>query len=162
MATRPKALPEQAIREILAWLNQAAPERLLLIGPADSPVHEAARRVRPDARELSPEQATPEALGGTVYDLAVVTQTLERLPRRDGGMLLSRLRDLHAKRFLALVQLDGGWSNTDLIAYGMKRCGRFPGDYALYRYNIYDYKDTPDWLNAKYWAHPERWGKERW
>lgn len=156
--------PEDAIREILAWLHQTEPKRLLLICPADSSLYGAVTRVREDTRHLEPERAAPEALEGTVYDLAVVAHTLEHLPRKEAGMLLSRLRDLHSKRFLALVRLGGkgDWSNTDLIAYGMKRCGGFPDGYALYRFNIYDYKDTPDWLNAKYWAHPERWGKERW
>lgn len=27
---------------------------------------------------------------------------------------------------------------------------------SLYAYSLYDYKTPPDWLNAKYWAHPER------
>lgn len=156
--------PEDAIREILAWLHQVEPRRLLLICPPDAALYRAVTRVHRDTRHLQPEQAAPGALKGAVYDLAVVTGTLERLPRKDAGTLLSRLRDLHSKRFLVLLRLGGedGWSNTDLIAYGMKRCGSFPDDYALYRFNIYDYKDTPDWLNAKYWAHPERWGKERW
>lgn len=156
--------PEEAIREILAWLHRSEPERLLLVCPADSPLHRAVAHVHDGVRRLDPEAATPGALDDNVYDLAIVAQTLERLPREDAGMLLSRLRDLHSKRFLALVRLDGdsGWSNTDLIAYGMKRCARFPGGYALFRFNIHDYKDTPDWLNARYWAHPERWGKERW
>jgi hypothetical protein len=164
MTSGPGTPPEGAVREILAWLHQAEPERVLLVCPEDSSLYRAVTQVRERARHLEPERATPEALSGTAYDLAVVADTLERLPRKDAGMLLSRLRDLHSKRFLALVRLggDGNWSNTDLIAYGMKHCGDFPDDYALYRFNIYDYKDTPDWLNAKYWAHPERWGKERW
>lgn len=29
-------------------------------------------------------------------------------------------------------------------------------------FDIHQYKETPDWLNAKNWAHPERWDKERW
>lgn len=164
MTSEPDPPPEDAIREILAWLHQDEPRRLLLVCPGESPLHRAVMWLRERTRHLEPERATPDALSGDAYDLAVVAQTLEYLPRRDAGMLLSRLRDLHSKRFLALVRLggDAGWSNTDLIAYGMKRCGGFEDDYALYRFNIFDYKDTPDWLNAKYWAHPERWGKERW
>jgi len=27
---------------------------------------------------------------------------------------------------------------------------------ALYAYSLSDYKQAPDWLNARFWAHPER------
>lgn len=30
-------------------------------------------------------------------------------------------------------------------------------DVTIYHYDIATYKPVPDWLNAKYWAHPERW-----
>jgi len=29
---------------------------------------------------------------------------------------------------------------------------------ALYAYSLSDYKKAPEWLNARYWAHPERFG----
>ncbi len=32
----------------------------------------------------------------------------------------------------------------------------------LYRFDIADYKTTPDWLNSRYWAHPELFDKHRW
>lgn len=28
--------------------------------------------------------------------------------------------------------------------------------HVLYEYRLADYKQPPDWLNARYWAHPER------
>ncbi|MEC9444900.1 MAG: DUF6231 family protein, partial [Pseudomonadota bacterium] len=33
---------------------------------------------------------------------------------------------------------------------------------ALWQFNLYDYKQLPNWLNADYWANPENWGKHRW
>lgn len=33
---------------------------------------------------------------------------------------------------------------------------------SLFRVALYDYKPVPDWLNARFWAHPERWGKAFW
>jgi len=30
---------------------------------------------------------------------------------------------------------------------------------SLYAYSLRDYKTQPDWLNAQFWAHPERWDK---
>jgi len=34
-------------------------------------------------------------------------------------------------------------------------------DWILY-FDIRQYKETPDWLNPRNWAHPERWNKFRW
>ncbi|PNK61682.1 DUF6231 family protein [Psychrobacter sp. FDAARGOS_221] len=31
-----------------------------------------------------------------------------------------------------------------------------------WQFNLYDYKQRPDWLNAKYWANPENFDKYRW
>lgn len=28
----------------------------------------------------------------------------------------------------------------------------------IYHYSLHGYKSIPDWLNARYWAHSERWG----
>ena len=33
---------------------------------------------------------------------------------------------------------------------------------SVWLFNILDYKQVPDWLNAKYWANPENWNKYRW
>jgi hypothetical protein len=30
-------------------------------------------------------------------------------------------------------------------------------DRRLYDYDLATYKTVPDWLNARCWAHPERW-----
>lgn len=27
----------------------------------------------------------------------------------------------------------------------------------IYHYSLHGYKSIPDWLNARFWAHPERW-----
>ncbi|WP_290652932.1 DUF6231 family protein [Aquisalimonas sp.] len=32
----------------------------------------------------------------------------------------------------------------------------------LYGFDVGTYKTTPDWLNPRYWANPELWGKYRW
>lgn len=161
------ALPSEAIHEILAWLNQVRPERLLLTCPADSPLKTAIDEVdaAPDMLHMTPTPEPDALLGDRRFDLAIVADTLERLPDEAAAQLIGRLRDLHTQRFLALVPMGGVWTNTTMIAYGLKRCARFDADdttYGLYRFNIYDYKETPDWLNARYWAHPERWGKARW
>ncbi|WP_350557625.1 DUF6231 family protein [Psychrobacter sp. CAL346-MNA-CIBAN-0220] len=92
--------------------------------------------------------------------------------------LLMRYRDLYAAHLL--VALD---SAIDLRAYGftpfdiLNNEGSTRDDHTaeylppsstpinsirLWQFNLYDYKKLPNWLNSKYWANPENWGKERW
>lgn len=51
-------------------------------------------------------------------------------------------------------------SESHYFALGFRRQEQ-PGEanqaVDLFAYSLRDYKTPPDWLNAKYWAHPERW-----
>jgi len=104
---------------------------------------------------------------GERHDLGVVANTLEHLDRRTAGMVLAQLRDLHTRRFVALIPIGNGWADqrrhweiADLLGYGMTLMARYRMDgkpLHLYHYAIESYKITPDWFNSKHWAHPERW-----
>jgi hypothetical protein len=104
------------------------------------------------------------------HDLAILRNTLEYLDKTRAGIVLSRLRDLYSRRLLALAPIDreisdtmqSTWCDSDLIAYGMKLLSSYPDGRHLYEYNILNYKNVPDWLNAKHWANPELWDKHRW
>ncbi len=92
--------------------------------------------------------------------------------------LLMRYRDLYAAH--VLIALD---NTVDLKAYGftpfdvlseqnleekaMDSTKSSLSDTSLnlatlWQFNLYDYKQLPNWLNADYWANPENWGKNRW
>ncbi|MBP2280787.1 hypothetical protein RCH20_002293 [Psychrobacter sp. PL15] len=89
--------------------------------------------------------------------------------------LLMRYRDLYATHLL--VALD---STIDLRAYGFTPFDILSEQTALldtiepltslettpsatlWQFNLYDYKQLPNWLNADYWANPENWDKRRW
>ncbi|ERL54451.1 DUF6231 family protein [Psychrobacter aquaticus] len=92
--------------------------------------------------------------------------------------LLMRYRDLYAAHLL--IALD---STIDLKAYGFtpfdilnehalktddSNQTILPSSLTssvsttLWQFNLYDYKQLPNWLNADYWANPENWGKHRW
>lgn len=111
----------------------------------------------------------PQAPGA--FDLIVVTGLLERLDKPDGEHLLAHLRDLLGGRFLLTVpvgprpQLASQWDMGELLALGLILVGRYPdgeGEIHLYRYDLGDYKTTPEWFNPRFWAHPERWDKDFW
>lgn len=111
------------------------------------------------------------------YELAcfwLPTLSAELLPQYIP--LLMRYRDLYAAHLL--IALD---SSIDLKAYGftpfdildepsVKVTGSSAIDDSLpdaslptlWQFNLYDYKQLPNWLNADYWANPENWGKNRW
>lgn len=160
------------IEEALA----AAPARsLLAVGEDSARLFAAYCERHPATRLVELSGADPaKALGASPpFDLAFVANTLERLPRAEGARLIAGLRDLYATRLYVLVptgtawdgQLDSLWSATDLIAYGLKASARYAIDgrpVQLFRHDLYDYKETPDWLNAKHWANPELWDKYRW
>lgn len=93
--------------------------------------------------------------------------------------LLMRYRDLYAAHLL--IALD---DTLDLKAYGFTPFDilhepslesdsisqteqPLPANSSsvsatLWQFNLYDYKQLPNWLNADYWANPENWGKHRW
>lgn len=96
--------------------------------------------------------------------------------------LLMRYRDLYAAHLLIALE-----HNIDLQPYGftpfdilqtstltgdtdlsgadmtqMPAAAHAFGSATLWQFNLYDYKQLPNWLNADYWANPENWGKHRW
>ncbi len=106
------------------------------------------------------------------YAFCVVAGTLEHMAKEAAGQLIARLRDVHAERLYVIVPIGrhrqgraSHWELSELIAYGLRAVADY-GEGAehqqLFEFDIATYKDTPDWLNARYWAHPERWDKERW
>ncbi|SEO53486.1 hypothetical protein SAMN04488052_101581 [Aquisalimonas asiatica] len=111
---------------------------------------------------LSLEGATPRLPDLGRQDLVLVGG-LESLARKDGEILLSRLRDVYARRVLARVVLGGTWQQKDMTAFGFTRLAEMePADGVLYGFDVASYKTTPDWLNPRFWANPELWDKYRW
>ena len=65
-----------------------------------------------------------------------------------------------------LVDLDAcDWQETDLYALALQASERFQRDeqtLSLFTYDLREYKQVPDWLNAKFWANPELFGRYWW
>ncbi|MES1930042.1 hypothetical protein SADO_12343 [Salinisphaera dokdonensis CL-ES53] len=117
--------------------------------------HEDITSAQPDATER--------------YDIAIVMHTLETMSPATARLLLGRLRDMLAR--CVVVGISKGaksaqrWTIADFIAMGFRRSSGsrdLPKDWNVYRFDIHDYKTTPNWLSSRYWANPERWDGERW
>ncbi|MDR9406012.1 MAG: DUF6231 family protein [Spiribacter sp.] len=112
--------------------------------------------------------ASPHPLGIELpaTDLAVVDADIA-LPAEELTELLARLRDLLARQVLVIAptQAQTTFNHAGLIGLGFQRWtspGAEQPERRWYRFDIRDYKSTPDWLNARHWANPELWDKYRW
>ncbi|MDX1367806.1 DUF6231 family protein [Pseudomonas sp.] len=156
--------PQQALA---ALLERYAPCRLLLIGASELPALAAFQAAHADCQVAhAAAGALPAELAAQRFDLALVVDCLEHLPKRTGLELLGGIRNLNASRLAVLVDLQAcAWQDTDFFALALQASERFQrGEQtlSLFTYDLLDYKQVPDWLNAKFWANPENFGKYWW
>ncbi|WP_137818806.1 DUF6231 family protein [Pseudomonas sp. 2FG] len=156
--------PQQALA---ALLDRYAPNRLLLVGASGLPALEAFQDAHPES-QLAHAAAgpLPADLAAQRFDLALIADCLEHLPKRTGLELLGGIRNLNASRLAVLVDLNAcGWQDTDFFALALQASERFQrGEQTLtlFTYDLREYKQVPDWLNAKFWANPQNFGKYWW
>ena len=156
--------PQQALA---ALLEHYLPTHVLHVGVSDMPAVEAFGRSR-EGRHIDRAPAAPLSgdLSGRRYDLALVADCLEHLPKRDGMQLLGGIRNLNASRIAVLVDLSAcDWQATDFFSLALQISARFEREeqtLTLFTYDLLVYKQVPDWLNAKFWANPQMFGKYWW
>jgi len=156
--------PQQALA---ALLDRYTPNRLLLVGASGLPALDAFQAAHPDSQlALAAPGPLPTELAAQRFDLALLADCLEHLPKRTGLELLGGIRNLNASRLAVLVDLNAcGWQDTDFFALALQASERFQrGEQTLtlFTYDLREYKQVPDWLNAKFWANPENFGKYWW
>lgn len=156
--------PQQALAALLA---QQAPAHLLVVGAGQFPALEAFASAHPGSHIAACTPGPlPAELASQRFDLAVVIDCLEHLPKRDGLQLLGGIRNLNASRIAVLVDLAAsGWGATDFYSLALQANERFERDgqvLTLFTYDLREYKQVPDWLNARFWANPENFGKYWW
>ncbi|QBF28116.1 hypothetical protein EXN22_21420 [Pseudomonas tructae] len=155
--------PQQALA---ALLERQAPQRLLLIGER-FPALEAFAQAHPQVHiAVARPGPLPEELATQRFDLALLVDCLEHLSKRDGLQLLGGIRNLNASRIAVLADLSAcGWQETDFFALALQASEKFQRDSQvlnLFTYDLREYKQVPDWLNARFWANPENFGKYWW
>jgi DNA-binding transcriptional LysR family regulator len=156
--------PQQALA---ALLDRCAPKRLLVIGAGGFPALQAFCEAHPltELAQAAPGQL-PVDLASQRFDLALVVDCLEHIPKRVGLELLGGIRNLNASRIAVLADLNAcGWQPTDFYSLALQTSERFARDaqvLTLFTYDLREYKQVPDWLNAKFWANPENFGKYWW
>ncbi|UUQ63447.1 DUF6231 family protein [Pseudomonas fuscovaginae UPB0736] len=156
--------PQQALA---ALLDRYAPQSLLLVGASSFPALEAFQAAHPQTQVAFAEPGPlPAELAARRFDLALVVDCLEHLPKRSGRELLGGIRNLNTSRIAVLVDMPAAdWQDSDFFALALQSSERFQRDQqvlTLFTYDLREYKQVPDWLNAKFWANPENFGKYWW
>lgn len=163
-ASRSSQTPQQALA---ALLEQHRPARLLYVGRSELPAIDAFSHSHDNCQiDRAPADSLPAELAARRYDMALVADCLEHLSKRDGLQLLGGIRNLNTSRMAVLVDLNASeWQATDFYSLALQVGARFERGgqtVTLFTYDLLDYKQVPDWLNAKYWANPQMFGKYWW
>ncbi len=95
------------------------------------------------------------------FDVVVVNGLLERLEQDQAEHLIAELRDIHARQLLLVVPAGSSLGTADLVGLGLRKIAD-TGEQQVWYFALENYKRVPDWLNSKYWANPELYGKYRW
>jgi hypothetical protein len=106
--------------------------------------------------------ATPLTVYGRQQEspcaLALGIDALNGHSAREAQYLINRVRLYVAPRILLVAQAEGPLDTETLRALGFVLSATdTPGQAQVFYYGLDSYKTVPDWLNARYWAHPERW-----
>lgn len=162
------------VLELKTLIAELAPDSLLAIGPAAPEFFAEYRSQHPECRfdHIERLRSVSEITPAERYDLAFVSHTLEYLHPTAAGHLLARLRDVLARRLLVVVPIGpdwpghvSEWNQNKMLAFGLVQVASSVHEgrpVHVYAFDIHTYKTTPDWLNARYWAHPELFGKYWW
>jgi len=169
--------PKELFFDIETLINVAQPSRILLIGNCEAEFLQSYQEqkllIKQDCHVSTISCERIDELWETqqIFDVAIAVNLFEHLDKNKGMQVLSRLRDILSPQYCIALPLsqqasNNDWHLTDLFSFALSKVASYPQenkpDIGLFKYNINDYKKTPDWLNADNWANPQMWGKYWW
>lgn len=174
--------PRDVFFDVETLINVAQPSSILFIGdhPSDflTPYIEQKKLLNQQCTIKCIASDNLDALAKVErHDVAIALNVFEQIDKKAGFQLLSRIRDLLAHQYCIALPIDtqknsktqNSWQLNDLFSLALERVATYEIDeennhqhIGLFKYNIEDYKKTPDWLNSNNWANPEMWEKYRW
>jgi len=90
--------------------------------------------------------------------LALGLDALNGLDAQQALHLISQTRLYTAPRILLAAQPGCALDDAAFRALGFLLSATDAAEnLRIYYYDLATYKTVPDWLNSRYWAHPERW-----
>ena len=132
--------------------------RLLELQPASvTALDESARRLANSVLRGTPVQM-PDMPPDAPSALALGIDALNGLTARQALQLINQTRLYAAPRILLAVPLSCILDEPMFRALGFTLSATDAAEQMrVHFYDLDTYKTVPDWLNTRYWAHPERW-----
>lgn len=95
---------------------------------------------------------------GPACALALGIDALNGLDALQAQHLISQTRLYVAPRILLAARGSCALDEATFRALGFSLSATDPTEnLRIHEYDLATYKTVPDWLNARFWAHPERW-----
>ena len=92
------------------------------------------------------------------YEVGIADAVYRQLTPQELDSLYACMRDQWCRTCYLYERLSEQASLTEL---GFQLLQVYTDQTALFYFDLYDYKRVPEWLNSRFWANPEIWGKKR-
>ncbi|AAZ97949.1 conserved hypothetical protein [Thiobacillus denitrificans ATCC 25259] len=133
-----------------ALLREAKPASVCALDPA---ALELAAAALPDLTIQRYHESEPPRCV-----VALGVDALNGLAANAIEQLIGRIRTYSAQRLLLVAHAGCALDEAGFRALGfVVSLVDVETGTRVYDYDIDTYKSVPDWLNARFWAHPERW-----
>lgn len=154
-----------ALGELLEPLLTAfAPKSLLLAG--ELAIASVQSRQDTRSRQLTTPFRQQQLHDLQQVDVAVISDLTETMPVAHGQQWLGSLRNVFAPHVILISDPEKsqqqGWQFADFLALGLHQVAISDSGLHLYSYAIENYQPKRDWLNSRFWANPENFGKYWW
>ncbi|HET8807520.1 MAG TPA: DUF6231 family protein [Methylophaga sp.] len=154
-----------ALGELLDPLLAAfSPQSLLLAGELAIASVQPAQDTR--SRQLTTPFRQQQLSDLDQVDVAIISDLTETLSVSQGQQWLGSLRNVFAPHVILISDPDKaqqqGWQFADFLALGLHQVAVSQSGLQIYSYAIENYQPKRDWLNSRFWANPENFGKFWW
>ena len=99
-------------------------------------------------------------------DVAIISDLTETMSVSDGQKWLGSLRNVFAPHMILISDVEKaqqqGWQLTDFLALGLHLVASSKDGLQVFSYAIESYQPKREWLNSRFWANPENFGKYWW
>ena len=135
---------------LIARLQDIQPDSVCAL---DAAAYQLALDARPGTQVSMHEQQPAQTCR-----LALGIDVLNGLDAHRAQHLINQVRLYVAPRLLLVAQEECALDESSFRALGFTLSIHDPAHRTrLYYYDLDVYKTVPDWLNSRFWAHPERW-----